>query len=127
LDTDGYTETGAQYPVTYASTIQTSTDVLGGVAFAYKFTPSLTGVVSAGVTQNERLSTGSVSGTSNLIGLASFDTVMPGQKYKAFGSGFGFIYDVDKYQRINIGLSYQEHTLTNMNVNSLSVGYTVGY
>jgi len=127
LDTQSYTETGAEFPITYNDTVQSYTDALAGVSFSYKFTPDLMGFVSAGVTQNERLTTGAISGTSNIIGLNTFSNTMPGTKYTAYGSSFGFAYRVDKTQMLTVGVSYQERTLTNLNISSLSIGYTIGY
>ena len=123
----GYTETGAVYPVTYNGFTQRAIDGLVGASASYQFTAQLSGFISGDLTRNLEYSTGSVAGTSQIVGLQNFSVALPGSHYSSFGTGAGLGYDFGNNQRLNFGFSWQQPTLNKIKVNSESLSYTVGF
>ena len=127
LNVDGYTEQGPVFPLTVNSTKQTTTDVLAGVGLSHRITDKLTGSISAGVVQNISYTAGTVSGSSEIANLSTFNTGMPGSGYTSAALGAGMSYEVAKNQRVSVNVGWQQQTLVNANVGSVGVSYTVGF
>lgn len=127
LTTNGYTETGAVYPLTYNSINQNATDAIAGVTLGHNFTDRLAGFVSAGVVQNLSYSAGAVSGTSDIINLSKFNSQMPGQGYTSPTVGFGASYALSKNEYLGLSAGWQERSMLNVNVTSGTITYTVGF
>jgi hypothetical protein len=127
LTTNGYTETGAVYPLTYNSIDQNATDAIAGVTLGHNFTNRLAGFVSAGVVQNLSYSAGTVSGTSDIINLSKFNSQMPGQGYTSPTVGFGASYALSKNEYLGLSAGWQERSMLNVNVTSGTITYTVGF
>jgi hypothetical protein len=127
LTTNGYTETGAVYPLTYNSINQNATDAIAGVTLGHNFTNRLAGFVSAGVVQNLSYSAGTISGTSDIINLNKFNSQMSGQGYTSPTVGFGASYALSKNEYLGLSVGWQERSMLNVNVKSGTITYTVGF
>lgn len=127
LNVGGYTEQGPVFPLTVNSTKQTTTDALAGVGVSHKITDKLTGSASVGVVQNISYQAGTVSGTSEVANLSTFNATMPGSGYTSAALGAGMSYEVAKNQRVGVNVGWQQKTLVNSNVGSFGVNYTVGF
>jgi len=127
LDVDGYTESGAVYPVTYNGVTQRTLDALLGANMDVKLTDRLTGSLSASVTQNLSYQSGAVSGTSAIDGLSNFSVALPGSHYTSWGLGAGLGMELSKNQRLNLGVSFQQHELAPSGIGSVSLNYTAGF
>jgi uncharacterized protein with beta-barrel porin domain len=127
LTTNGYTETGAVYPLTYNSVNQNATDAVAGLTLGHNFTNRLAGFVSAGVIQNLSYSAGTVSGTSDIINLNKFSSQLPGQGYTTPTVGFGASYALSKNEYLGLSAGWQEKSLINVNVTTGTITYTVGF
>jgi hypothetical protein len=126
LSNGGFTETGAQYPLTYNSLTQTTTDAMTGIGAGYNFGRA-TAFVSAGVIRNLSYSAGAVSGSSNIINLSSYNIALPGSNYTSLGFGAGFTYDVAKNQYLTTSFGWQQKSLVNTNVSNFGINYMVGF
>ena len=124
---NGYTEQGPVFPLTVNGTKQTTTDVLAGASISHKITNDLSGFISAGVVQNVGYKAGTMSGTSEVANLSTFNTGMPGSNYTSAALGAGVSYDVAKNQRISTNVGWQQKSLVNTNVGSVGVNYTIGF
>ena len=123
---NGYTESGAIYPITYGSVTQSTTDALAGVSLSHNF-GRLTGSVSTGVIQNLNYNAGTLTGTSGIIGLNSINTKLPGSGYTSASLGAGVSYDLFKNQYIGANIGWQQKSLLNTSILSGAVTYTVGF
>jgi hypothetical protein len=126
LSNGGFTETGAQYPLTYNSLTQTTTDAMTGIGAGYNFGRA-TAFVSAGVIRNLSYSAGAVSGSSDIINLSSYNIAVPGSNYTSLGFGAGFTYDVAKNQYLTTSFGWQQKSLVNTNVSNFGINYMVGF
>jgi hypothetical protein len=126
LNTNGYTETGAQYPLTYNSLNQNTTDALVGVSASHQF-GALTGFVNLGLTKNLSYDAGTLSGSSKIIGLNSFSTQLPGSHYTSAGVGAGVNYDLGRDQYVGASVGWQQKSLLNTNISTFGVTYTKGF
>jgi outer membrane autotransporter protein len=127
LAINGFTETGAQYPLSYNSLTQSTTDALAGASMSYDFNDKLAGFVSAGMIKNLSYSAGALSGTSDIIGMSTFNSQLPAQGYTSPIVGAGLSYDVAKNQVVTVSTGWQQKTLTNTSQITGSVNYTVGF
>ena len=127
LDVDGYSESGAVYPLSYNGVKQRTLDALLGTNMDIKLTDRLTGSLSASVTQNLSFQSGAVSGTSAIAGLSNFSVALPGSHYTSLGFGAGLGMDLGKNQRLNLGVSFQQHELAPSGISSVSLNYTTGF
>lgn len=123
FNTNGYTETGAVYPITYNGISQSKTDVLAGVNVSHDFDDKWSGFVTAGVISNLSNKQGTLSGTSNIIGLQNFSTNLsnPGGTTPVLGAGVS--YDVTPNQVIGLSLGWQQQS----GIKSGTLTYTVGF
>jgi hypothetical protein len=121
--TNGYTETGAQYPITYNGITQNKTDLLAGVNVSHDFDDKWSGFVSAGVITNLVNKQGTLSGTSNIIGLqtVSANLTNPGGTTPVIGAGVS--YDITPTQVLGLSLGYQQQA----GIKSGAVTYTIGF
>jgi hypothetical protein len=92
-----------------------------------KLTDRLTGSLSASVTQNLSYQSGAVSGTSAIDGLSNFSVALPGSHYTSWGLGAGLGMELSKNQRLNLGVSFQQHELAPSGIGSVSLNYTAGF
>ena len=127
LAINGFTETGAQYPLSYNSLTQSTTDALAGASVSYDFDDKLAGFVSAGMIKNLSYSAGALSGTSDIIGMSTFNSQLPAQGYTSPTVGAGLSYDLDKNQVVTVSTGWQQKTLTNTSQITGAVNYTVGF
>ena len=121
--TNGYTETGAVYPVTYNGINQAKTDLLAGANISHDFDDKWSGFVSAGVIKNLVYKQGTVSGTSNIIGLQNFSTPLTGSGSTTPVIGAGISYDVTPSQVLGLSVGYQQQS----GIKSGALTYTVGF
>ena len=121
--TNGYTETGAQYPITYNGITQNKTDLLAGVNVSHDFDDKWSGFVSAGVITNLVNKQGTLSGTSNIIGLQNVSTNLtnPGGTTPVIGAGVS--YDITPTQVLGLSLGYQQQA----GIKSGAITYTIGF
>ena len=123
---NGYTESNAVYPLTYNGLTQSATDALVGVGASYNF-GRVVASLSAGVVQNLSYTAGSLSGTSGIVNLGSYNVALPGANYTSASLGAGLSFDVARNQYLNIGLGWQQKSLVNSNVSSFNASYTIGF
>jgi len=123
FNTNGYTETGATYPVTYNSITQAKTDLLVGANVSHDFDDKWSGFVSAGVIKNLVNKQGTLSGTSNIIGLQNFSTPLTGSGSTTPVIGAGVSYDVTPNQVLGLSVGYQQQS----GIKSGALTYTVGF
>ena len=121
---NGYTENGPIFPLTYGSVNQTATDLLAGVTVAHRITDSLTATVNAGVVQNLAYDAGKVTATSDM---GNYSAPLQGSHYTSAAFGAGLSYEVAKGQRVGVNAGWQQKSLTNSNITSYGVSYTVGF
>jgi hypothetical protein len=121
--TNGYTETGATYPVSYNGISQAKTDLLAGVNVSHDFDDKWSGFVSAGVIKNLVYKQGTLSGTSNIIGLQTFSTPLTGAGSTTPVIGAGVSYDVTPSQVLGLSVGYQQQS----GIKSGALTYTVGF
>lgn len=124
LNVNGYTENGPLFPLTVGSVNQKTTDVLAGVTVSHRINDDLTGTVNAGVVQNVGYSAGSVNTTSDM---GNFTAPLSGSRYTSAALGAGLSYQVAKDQKIGVNVGWQQKSLTNSNISSVGVSYTVGF
>ena len=127
LSTNGYTETGAVYPLTYNSVSQNTTDVIAGATLGHNFTDRFAGYVSAGVVQNISYNSGNLSGSSEIVRLNTFSTPLAGSQYTAPTVGVGASYALSKTEFIGLSAGWQEKSMLNTNIKSVTATYTVGF
>lgn len=127
LAINGYTETGAQFPLSYNSLTQSTTDALAGASMSYDFDDKIAGFISAGMIKNINYSAGTLSGTSGIYGLQTFNTTLPAQGYTSPTLGAGVSYDLAPHQVITISTGWQQKTLTNTSQITGAVNYTIGF
>lgn len=123
----GYTETGAQFPITYGSVNSSTTDVLAGATLSHDFDDKLSGFVTAGVLHNVKHKSGTLTGTSGIIGAENISTNLPGSGYTTPTVGLGVSYDVAKNQVISVSTGWQQKSLSNTNITTIGVNYTAGF
>ena len=126
ITNDGFTESGAVYPITYGSVTQSTTDALAGISLSHNF-GRFTGSVSTGVIQNLSYSAGTLTGTSGIIGLNSINTKLPGSGYTSLSLGTGISYDLAKNQYVGLSVGWQQKSLLNTSILSGALTYTVGF
>ncbi|CAB5214807.1 Autotransporter beta-domain containing protein [uncultured Caudovirales phage] len=126
LDISAYTESNAVYPLSYKGLTQSATDALAGVGASYNF-GRVVGYVSGGVVQNLSYTAGSLSGTSGIVNLGTYNVALPGSNYTSMAFGAGVTIDVARNQYLNLGLGWQQKSLVNTNVSSFNASYTVGF
>jgi len=124
LNVDGYTEQGQLFPQTFGSVKQSTTDLIAGVNVSKKFDDKLTGTVSAGVVQNLSNSVGSVTSNSDM---GTFRAPLQGGSYTSTAFGAGLSYEVAPNQRVGVNAGWQQKSLTNSNISSMGISYTVGF
>ena len=127
LSVDGYTESGAIYPLSYNGVTQHTLDALLGASVDVKLTSWLSGSLSTSLTQNLTYQSGTLSGTSSIAGLNNFSVALPGSHYTSWGFGAGLGMDLGHNQRVNLGASFQQHKLAQFGIGSVSLSYTAGF
>ena len=126
LDISAYTESSAVYPLSYKGLTQSATDALAGVGASYNF-GRVVGYVSGGIVQNLSYTAGSLSGTSGIVNLGTYNVALPGSNYTSLAFGAGLTIDVARNQYLNLGIGWQQKSLVNTNVGSFNASYTVGF
>lgn len=121
---NSYTEQGPIFPLSFASVNQNSTDLLAGVNLSRRLNDKLTGMISLGVVQNINNKIGSVSVTSDM---GAFNKTLTGGKYTSSAVGAGLSFELDKNQRLSINTGWQQRSLTDANITSYGINYTVGF
>jgi hypothetical protein len=121
---NGFTQSGEVFPLTYSAVNQKTTDAIAGVSLGKQFTDKLSGNVSVGVVKNLSYSAGSVNATSDM---GNFTAPLQGSKYTSTAFGAGLAYEVAKNQKIGVNFGWQQKSLTNANISSVGVSYTIGF
>jgi hypothetical protein len=124
FNVDGYTQSGETFPLTYGSVKQSTTDTLAGVSVGKKLTDNLTASVSVGVVKNVSYNAGNVTATSEM---GNFTAPLQGSKYTSTAAGAGLSYSITKNQRVGINVGWQQKGLTNTNIGSIGLSYTIGF
>ena len=126
ITSNGYTEQGAVYPITYGSTTQSATDALAGISLSHNFGRT-TASISSGVIQNLSYSAGTLTGTSGIYGAENINNKLPGSGYTSLSLGAGLSYDLAKNQYVGASVGWQQKSLLNTSILSGAVTYTVGF
>jgi hypothetical protein len=126
INNNSYTESGAVYPITYGNISQTTTDAIAGISLSHNF-GRFVGFVSAGVIQNLSYNSGTLTGSSDIIGLNSINSKLPGSGYTSTSLGMGVSYDLAKNQYLGLSIGWQEKSLLNTSVISGAATYTIGF
>ena len=124
---DGYTETGATYPLSVNEVQQVTTDFLAGVGVSHKINDKVTVSGSIGVVKNLSNNTGSLSGSSQIPGLTTFNSIIPGEKYTSVASGASLTYKIDENKAIVVSTGWQQRGLTNNNITSAAVNLVISF
>ena len=124
LKVGGFTESGAEFPLTMSGFSQTTTDLLAGVSVSKKLRESLTGSISAGLVHNLQSSAGQVSVSSDM---GSFSSNLSGGRYTSASLGASLNYEVVKNHRIGVNIGWQQRNLNNANINSVGLSYSLGF
>jgi outer membrane autotransporter protein len=124
LKLNGFTESGAEFPLTLASINQSSTDLLVGVSVSKKLREKLTGSLSLGVVQNLHSNAGQVSVSSDM---GSYSSNLTGGRYTSASLGASLNYEIKTNHRIGVNVGWQQRNLYNANINSYGLNYTVGF
>jgi hypothetical protein len=127
LYVDGYTETGAVFPLSIDSYKQVTSDLLGGVSFSMPITENITASVSAGLVRNLTNAPGSFNVTSEIHNMFTFETKNPGKKYTSGALGAGLTYEFIPNHKVGVNVGWQQRSLIDMNVKSFGLNYTVGF
>ena len=122
----GYTEQGPAFPLTVDGTGKVSTDAIAGVTVGKKFNDKLSGSITAGVTQRLSGSEGKVSGTSEIGGLSTFNSAIPGNGKTNTALSAGLGYNIDKTTRVGVNVGWQQRG-ANADVTSVGVSITKGF
>ncbi len=125
LGIDGYTETGAAYPLRFNGVQQSVLDALMGVGLDARITRSWSASLSAGLTHNLRYRSDPVSGGSDIPGLGSFVVAQPGGHYNSLGLGAGVGLRLGPRSSLSLNTSFDRPRLGNFNIASFSLGYTL--
>lgn len=126
INNNNYTESGATFPITYGNISQTTTDAIAGINLSHNF-GRFVGFVSAGVIQNLSYNSGTLTGSSDIIGLNSINSKLPGSGYTSTSLGMGVSYDLAKNQYLGLSIGWQEKSLLNTSVISGAATYTIGF
>ncbi len=124
LGIDGYTETGAAYPLRFNGVQQNALDALLGVGLDARITPRWSASLCAGLTRNLRYRSDPVSGGSDIPGLASFQAAQPGGHSTSLSLGAGLGLRLGHGRSLSLDTSFAQPRLGNFNIASFSLGYT---
>ena len=127
IDLDAYTETGAIYPLSYNAVTQRTVDALAGAGLSYQFTPLLSAYVALSATANLSNQGGSVSGTSNIVGMQNYSVALPANGGGTLGMGAGMSVDLGHKQSLGLSAALQQPSLAQISVSSVSLSYSVGF
>ncbi len=122
----GYTETGPAFPLTVDASNRSSTSVIAGATLARKITDKLTGSVSAGVVQRVSENNPGYKGTSEIAGMSTFNSAVPGNGKTNASFGAGLSYKVDPTTSVGVNVGIQQKG-DNANINSIGVTLTKGF
>lgn len=123
LTVGGYTDAGI-FPMTYSEVKQSTTDLLAGVTVGKQLTEKLSGSVSVGVVKNLSYNAGNVNVTGDV---GTFTAPLPGDKYTSTAASAGLSYEVAKNKRIGFSIGFQQRGLTNTNISSIGISYTISW
>ncbi len=121
---DGYTETGAAYPLRFNGLQQSALDALLGVGLDARISPRWSASLSAGLTHNLRYRSDSLSGGSDIPGLSSFQVAQPGGHYTSVGLGAGLGLRLGPGRSLSLNTSFDRPRLGTFDIASFSLGYT---
>ena len=121
---NGYTEQGPIFPLSYGAVNQNATDLIAGVGITHRLADKLTGTVNAGVVQNLSYNSGKITATSEM---GNFNAPLQGSNYTSAALGAGLSYEVAKGQKVGVSAGWQQKGLTDANITSYGVSYTVGF
>jgi hypothetical protein len=122
----GYTETGPTFPLTVDAANRSSTSVIAGATLARKLTDKLTGSVSAGVVQRVSENNPGYTGSSEIAGMSTFNSAVPGNGKTNASFGAGLSYKIDGLTSIGVNAGIQQKG-SNANINSVGVTLTKGF
>jgi hypothetical protein len=122
----GYTETGPTFPLTVDAANRSSTSVIAGATVARKLTDKLTGSVSAGVVQRVSENNPGYTGSSEIAGMSSFNSAVPGNGKTNASFGAGLSYKIDDSTSVGVNAGVQQKG-SNANISSVGVTLTKGF
>ncbi len=122
----GYTETGPTFPLTVDASNRSATSVIAGATVARKLTDKLTGSVSAGVVQRISENNPGYTGSSEIAGMSSFNSAVPGNGKTNASFGAGLSYKIDDSTSVGVNAGVQQKG-SNANISSVGVTLTKGF
>jgi hypothetical protein len=122
----GYTETGPTFPLTVDASNRSATSVIAGATVARKLTDDLTGSVSAGVVQRVSENNPGYKGSSEIAGMSTFNSAVPGNGKTNASFGVGLSYRVDESTSLAVNAGIQQKG-SNANVSSFGITLTKGF
>jgi len=129
INNGAYTEnssTQVTSPLSYNAMAQNTFAALAGLGASAHLAEKLKGTVSVGLQQNLNYSMGNYAGTSQIPGLETFSTQMPGNRNTMATASAGVYYDVRKNERIGMNVLWQQQPFINTNTATAIVTYTLG-
>lgn len=127
LSVKGFTESGPVFPLSINAYKQTKADLLGGVSFAMPITDKITASISAGVVHNLASDMGSITGTSEIYRMNTFNIENPGKKYTSGSLGAGVSYEFIPNHKIGVNVGWQQKSLIDASVGSVGSTYSYGF
>ena len=124
ITVNGYTENGPTFPLTIGNVNQTTVDLLAGATVSHRIKDDLVGTVSAGIVHNISNSVDAAKASSDM---GNFSAPLSNSRYTSAAVGAGLNYSIDKDQKIGVNIGWQQKSLTNNNINSVGVSYSVGF
>jgi hypothetical protein len=124
LGIDGYTETGAAYPLRFNGVQQSTLDALVGLGLEARIGSRWSASLSAGLTHNLLYRSDPVSGGSDIPGLSSFQVAQPGGHYTSRSLGAGLGLRLGHGSSLSLDTSFAQPRLGNFNIASYSLDYT---
>ena len=122
----GYTETGPTFPLTVDAINRSNTSVIAGATVARQLTDKVTGSISAGVTQRISETNPGYRGTSEINGLSTFNSAIPGNGKTNVSVGAGLSYAIDNTTKVGVNVGVQQKG-SNANITSVGVSLTKGF
>ncbi len=122
----GYTETGPVFPLTVDASNRSATSVIAGATLARKLTDKLTGSVSAGIVQRVSENNPGYKGSSEIAGMSTFNSAVPGNGKTNGSFGAALSYRVNDSTSVAVNAGVQQKG-SNANVSSIGITLTKGF
>lgn len=114
-------------PISYNAMAQNTFSAIGGLGVRSHLAEKLIGTASIGIQQNLKYSMGNYAGTSNIMGLESFSTQMPGNVNSMATATAGLYYDVRKNERVGLNVLWQQQPFIATNTATALATYSIGF